>query len=381
MTPLRIALLSPFPPLKGGIARFSDELRRAFEVAGCEVVPLPFRRLYPRWLMKGRPATELGAQAAESTPLSLDLVNPFTWFSAARKLREFKADVLLVAYWSAILAPLCAMMRRASGLPTVVLLHNFTSHESIPGEPMLKRLLVSSADGFITLSRAVESDLRAFAPEARTLRLFHPLYERQTPAPAKADARRSLDLPKDAPVLLFFGYVREYKGLDTLLEAMAAVLRELPSARLVVAGEFILGSSRFREEARRLGIEGAVVFREGYVPASEVSTLMAAADAVALPYRSATQSGIVPLALGHGVPVIACNAGGLGAQIEHKRTGWLVREEGAGALAEGIVEFFGERERLPLAAGIDEFRRRNSWREFASQAAAFLETCSRRRSA
>jgi len=272
-------------------------------------------------------------------------------------------------------------MRRASGVPTLVLLHNFTSHEPIPGESMLKHLLVSSADGFITLSRAVESELRAFAPEARTLRLFHPLYERQTPAPAKADARRSLDLPKDAPVLLFFGYVREYKGLDTLLEAMAAVLRELPSARLVVAGEFILGSSRFREEARRLGVEGAVVFREGYVPASEVSTLMAAADAVALPYRSATQSGIVPLAMGHGVPVIACDTGGLGAQIEHKRTGWLVREEGAEALAEGIVEFFRERDRLPLKTGIAEFCRRNSWREFASLAAAFLETCSRRRSA
>ncbi|AOS85130.1 glycosyl transferase [Chlorobaculum limnaeum] len=342
---------------------------------------MPFRRLWPRWLMKGRPATESSDVNLPASPFVLDLVNPFTWFSAARKLRAARPDVLLVAYWSGVLAPLMALMRRASGLPTVVLLHNFTSHESIPGESMLKRSLVSSSDGFITLSRAVDSELRAFAPAARTLRLFHPLYERQTSAPAKADARRSLGLPEDAPVLLFFGYVREYKGLDTLLEAMAAVLRELPSAQLVVAGEFILDSSRFREHARRLGIDGAVEFREGYVPAGEVPTLMAAADVVVLPYRSATQSGIVSLALGHGVPVIACNAGGLGDQVEHGRTGWLVREEGAEALAEGIIEFFGERERLPLAAGIDEFRRRNSWREFASLAAAFLETCSRRRSA
>jgi glycosyltransferase involved in cell wall biosynthesis len=377
LKPLRIALLSPFPPLKGGIARFSDELRRAFEAAGCEVTSVQFRRLYPRWLMKGRPATDSGVAPVSASPLSLDLMNPLSWLSAARRLRECNADVLLVAYWSGILAPLTALMRRASGLPTVVLLHNFTAHESIPGESMLKRLLVSAADGFIILSRAVESELLAFAPGLRTLRLFHPLYESQSQIPSKSGARRTLALPEAAKVLLFFGYVREYKGLDTLLEAMAIVQRHDPSFRLVIAGEFILDSSSFRDHARRLGIERAVEFREGYVPAGEVATLMAAADAVALPYRSATQSGIVSLAFGHGVPVIACDAGGLGAQVEHGRTGWLVREEGAKALADGILDFFREREHLPLEAGIAEFCRRNSWREFASQAAVFLETCKR----
>ena len=378
MTPPRIALLSPFPPLKGGIARFSDELRRAFEAAGCEVTPVAFRRLYPRWVTKGRPATDSGDAKMPDAAHSLDLLNPLTWLSAARRLRDSNADVLLVACWSGLLAPLTALMRGASGLPTVVLLHNFTAHESIPGESMLKRLLVSSADGFITLSRAVESELLAFAPGARTLRLFHPLYESQSPIPSKYDARRTLGLPEAAKVLLFFGYVREYKGLDTLLEAMAAVVRRDPSFRLVIAGEFILDSSAFCDYAKRLGIEGAVEFREGYVPAGEVATLMAAADAVVLPYRSASQSGIVSLAFGHGVPVIACNAGGLGAQVEHGRTGWLVREDGAEALADGILDFFRERERLPLEAGIAEFRRRNSWSEFASRAVDFLETCSRR---
>ena len=378
MTPPRIALLSPFPPLKGGIARFSDELRRAFESADCEVTPVAFRRLYPRWVTKGRSATDSGDAKMADATRTLDLMNPLTWLSAARRLRDSNADVLLVACWSGLLAPLTAMMRRASGLPTVVLLHNFTAHESIPGESMLKRLLVSSADGFITLSRAVESELLAFAPGARTLRLFHPLYESQSPIPSKSDARRTLGLPEAAKVLLFFGYVREYKGLDTLLEAMAIVLRRDPSFRLIVAGEFILDSSAFRDHARRLGIEGAVEFREGYVPAGEVATLMAAADSVVLPYRSASQSGIVSLAFGHGVPVIACNAGGLGAQVEHGRTGWLVREDGAEALADGILDFFRERERLPLEAGIVEFRRRNSWSEFASRAVDFLETCSRR---
>lgn len=378
MKPLRIALISPFPPFKGGIARFSDRLRQAFQTAGCEVVPVPFRRLWPRWLLKGRPAVEPGAEPPVSAPLSLDLMNPFTWLSVARQLRQRRPDVLLVAYWGGLLAPLTALLRRISGLPTVVLLHNFTSHESIPGESMLTRLLVSSSDGFLTLSRSVETELRRFRPGVRICPLFHPLYEMQAPLPAQTDARCSLGLPEDAPVLLFFGYVREYKGLDTLLEAMATVVCELPSAKLMVAGEFFLDSSRFREQARGLGFERAVEFREGYVPVGEVTTLMAAADAVVLPYRSATQSGVAPLAFGHGVPVIACSAGGLDAQVEHGRTGWLVREEGAEALAGGIVKFFRERDRLPLKEGIAEVCRKLSWQTFAEASIPFLRQLIRR---
>ncbi len=378
MKPLRIALISPFPPFKGGIARFSERLRQALQAAGCEVVPVPFRRLWPRWLLKGRPVVEPGAEPPTSMLFSLDLMNPFTWFSVARQLHRSRPDLLLVAYWSGLLVPLLAVVSRVSGLPTVVLLHNFTSHESIPGEPMLKRLLVSSSDGFLTLSRSVESELRGFSPGARTCPLFHPLYETQSSVPKKAEARRTLGLPEDAPVLLFFGYVREYKGLDTLLEAMAIVAGELPSARLIVAGEFFLDSSRFCEEARRLGIDGAVEFREGYVLASEVATLMAAADAVVLPYRSATQSGVAPLAFGHRVPVIACSAGGLDAQVEHGHTGWLVREEGAEALASGIVQFFRERDRLPLEEGIAEVCRKLSWQSCAEASIPFFEQVSRR---
>ncbi|NTU54003.1 MAG: glycosyltransferase [Chlorobiaceae bacterium] len=378
MTPLRIAMLSPFPPLKGGIARFSSRLVHAFGEAGREVLPAPFRRLWPRWLMKGRPALEPESEPMRATPFSLDLMNPFSWLKVAFGLRASRSDVLLLAYWSALLAPLCAVVRRVSGLKTVVLLHNFTSHESIPGESMLKRLLVASSDGWITLSRSVESELLAFAPGAHTLCLFHPLYERQGPMPSRSEARKRLGLADTSRVVLFFGYVREYKGLDLLLEAMQLVLDREPLMRLVVAGEFMIDASVFRAQAERLGIAGKVDFREGYVPAGEVAVLMAAADAVVLPYRSATQSGVVSLAFGHGVPVIACNAGDLAVQVEHRRTGWIIGEEGASALASGILDFFNERDRLPFEQGIEEFCRTHSWNEFAGRATRFLERCSGR---
>lgn len=373
--PLRIALLSPFPPLKGGIARFSSRLQSAFEDAGCEVVPIPFRRLYPRWLLKGRAAYELGTALFPISHFSIDLMNPISWLVTARQIRRLDPDVLLIAYWTGLLAPLCALMRRATGLKTVILLHNFTSHEHIPGESMLKGMLTASADGFILLSRSVGTELAAFSPKSRSLTLFHPVYEPQGERSPRGEARRSIGLPDASKVLLFFGYVREYKGLDRLLEAMALVLRQEPSARLVVAGEFVIDSTLFKSHADRLGIAPNVEFLEGYVPADRVGTLMAAADAVVLPYRSATQSGIVPLAFGCGVPVIACDAGALAEQVEHGRTGWIVEGRGADALAEGILEFFHRKEEIPFEREIEAACRKMSWGVFASEAARFLENC------
>ncbi|HWR01359.1 MAG TPA: glycosyltransferase [Chlorobaculum sp.] len=375
MKPLRIALISPFPPLKGGIAQFSSRLKKAFEDAGCEVIQVPFRKLYPRWLLKGRQASEPGTVLSSILPFSIDLVNPVSWLVMARNIRRINPDVLLVACWSGVLAPLCVLMRLVTGVKTVILLHNFTSHESVPGEALLQRMLTTSADGFILLSRSVETELKAFSPGASALTLFHPVYEIQGALPSKPEARGSLGLPVGAKVLLFFGYVREYKGLDRLLEAMALVLRQEPSARLVVAGEFVIDSTLFKSHADRLGIAPNVEFLEGYVPADRVGTLMAAADAVVLPYRSATQSGIVPLAFGCGVPVIACDAGALAEQVEHGRTGWIVEGRGADALAEGILEFFHRKEEIPFEREIEAACRKMSWGVFASEAARFLENC------
>jgi glycosyltransferase involved in cell wall biosynthesis len=305
-------------------------------------------------------------------------MNPFSWLVAARNIRRLKPDVLLIAYWTGLIAPLCALMRRATGLNTVILLHNFTSHENIPGEALLKRLLTASTDGFIALSRSVEAELTDFSPNSRTLTLFHPVYEPQGGWLSKRDARLSMGLGEESKVLLFFGYIREYKGLDRLLEAMAVVLRRDQSVRLVVAGEFVIDSTVFKDQAARLGIASSVDFYEGYVPSERVAALMAAVDAVVLPYRSATQSGIVPLAFGHGVPVIASDAGALAEQVEHGRTGWIVEDPGIDALAAGILDFFRLKQSQPLDRYIEAACRKMSWSAFAAEAARFLERCSRR---
>ena len=304
-------------------------------------------------------------------------MNPLSWVATALALRRLDPDVLLVAYWTGLLAPLCAVMRAVSGIRTVVLLHNFSSHEWLPGERLLQRLLHAFADGFISLSDCVRRELDSAGNAKPLLTLFHPLYDTHGPVPTKRDARRALCLPPESKVLLFFGYIRRYKGLEVLLEAMAIAHRQDSSLKLVVAGEFIQDEALFRALAERLEIAGSVDFQPGYVPSDRVGTLFAAADAVVLPYQSATQSGVVPLAFGHGVPVIACAAGELSRQVAHDRNGWVIERPGPEALAEGILEFFSRREGMPLREGIDDARKALSWKVFAEKAAAFLETCAR----
>ena len=370
---MRIALISPFPPLKGGIARFSSRLKTAFEEVGCLVVPVPFRRLYPDWLLKGRSAADPGDVASCDSSFSLDLMNPLSWLSTTLAIRRLSPDVLVVAYWTGLLAPLCTVLRFVTGIRTFALLHNFTSHEPLPAERLLQRLLISSVDGFVTLSASVRSELDASNRRKPAITLFHPLYETHGPMPTKRDARRALCLPGESKVLLFFGYIRRYKGLEVLLEAMAIAHREDTSLKLVIAGEFIQDAALFRALAERLEIAGCVDFRPGYVPVERVGTLFAAADAVVLPYQSATQSGVIPLAFGHGLPVIACAAGELASQVAHGRNGWVVDQPGPEALAEGILAFFGEREAMPFREGIEQAGKAISWQVFAEETAAFLE--------
>ncbi|NTU67735.1 MAG: glycosyltransferase [Chlorobiaceae bacterium] len=375
--PLRIALISPFPPLKGGIARFSGLLRPALEAAGCEVLPVPFRRLYPRWLLNGRPAADAGDQATLPSSFRLDLMNPLSWFLTARAVRNQRPDLLLVAYWGGLLAPLCAVFRAVTGIRTVALLHNFASHERLPAEALLQRLLLASSDGFITLSSSVREELDSAGHRKPATTLFHPVDAAPEHLPSKPEARKLLGLPSEAKVLLFFGYLRRYKGLDVLLETMAVAHRRDPSLLLVVAGEPVGAAGSVGAAVERLGIAGCVQLLPGYVSADRLAPLFAAADAVVLPYRSATQSGVAPLALSHGVPVIACDAGALPSQVAHGRTGWVVRRAGHEALAEGILEFFRCRGSMPLREGLDEARRAASWQEFASQAASFLDSCAK----
>ncbi len=373
---MRIAFISPFAPLKGGIARFSGVLRDTLQERGYAITPFAFRALYPDFLVKGGVEGDRRADYAFLKEAHLVLFNPFTWFRAIRHLRSLKPELLLVAYWSGFLAPLCFAFRRLTGIKMVVLLHNLSSHESFVFEPLMQRLLAASADGVLTLSGSVTQEVQAAMPDMPLLQLFHPLYEPDGEHSSVQDARSALNLDYRTPVLLFFGYVRRYKGLDTMLRAMPAILQREPTLRLVVAGQFHEDQGSYHRLAGELGVGGNVDFYPGYVSTERTSLFFAAADAVVLPYRSATQSGVVQLAYGHRLPVIVTPAGALPEMVCHGKTGWVASDCSAAGFAEAVGEFLDCRQKLELDAvrpAIEAFSRDFSWDLFADAAGNFFE--------
>ena len=364
---MRIAFISPFSPLKGGIARFSGLLEAAFRRQGHDVVAIAFRKLYPRFITKD-PEPTLPEEA------TLVLFNPFSWFATIRRIRLLKPDILLVAYWTGLLAPLCYVLRRFCNVKMVVLLHNLSSHESFFFEPLMKKVLQTSADGFLALSGTVSGDAGKSMPDIPRMTLFHPVYEPVGKTPTSMEARRRLNLDVNSPVLLFFGYVRYYKGLDTLLHAMPAILLKSPTLRLVVAGYFYEDLVKYQRLVDQLGIHDHVDIYPGYVAPDQTGPYFAAADAVVLPYRSATQSGVVQLAYGYGVPVIVTPVGALPEMVRHGQTGWIARDTSSDGITAAVGEFLDCQDQLnAMRAAIGAFCHEFSWESFAESAGSFLE--------
>ena len=371
---MRIAFITPFFPLKGGIARFSGLLRDALLHRGYDVVSVSFKALYPEFLSKGAVVSAQTAGAVVPDDVHLVLYNPFSWFAAIRSIRVLKPDILLAAYWTGLLAPFYYLLRRLTGIRIIVLLHNFSSHESLFIDPFMRRLLRAFADGFVTLSHAVSEEVRVAMPEIPVLPLFHPLYEPEGEACSMPDARRALHLADDSPVLLFFGYVRRYKGLDMLLHAMPDILQKNPALRLVVAGQFFQPLKIYKEMIEQLGIGGSVDLYPEYVSPERTALFFAAADAVVLPYRSATQSGVLQLAYGHGLPVIVTPAGALPEMVRQGETGFVASDCSSEGISEAVGEFLDRRKNLTgvrsaIALLCNDF----SWDSFAASTGAFLE--------
>ena len=436
---MRIAFISPFFPLKGGISRFSGLLADELQAKGHAVQRSGFKKLFPSFLVRGHSpeapehTAETSVQGASGTASiksapgtasekdavsvasvqgasgtasiksaqgapgtasikiapgtarihSLVLYNPFSWLSLLHSLKRGRPDVLLFAYWTGLLAPLLFTVRRLSGIRTVVLLHNLSTHEPFVLEPFLRKLLLASADGFITLSREVADALAAAGNTKPVASLYHPPYPPGPPLsgsvrPEKSRARRSLGYEGDVPVLLFFGYVRRYKGLDLLLRAMPEVLAAFPDARLLVAGQFYEPESGYRELIGRLGIAGSVDLRPGYASDRDTARYFAAADAAVLPYRQASQSGVVQLAYGYGLPVIVTPAGGLAAEVEQGRTGWIAGAITPEAIAAAVTGFLRDEDRPAMEQGVREYAGGHTWERFAGEAASFIRSVAHR---
>jgi glycosyltransferase involved in cell wall biosynthesis len=326
-----------------------------------------FTRQYPSFLFPGRTDRDPSKLPlrADAIPL-IDPINPLTWLRAARRIRDSQADLSImqwwVPYWAPAFATIAFLARRLSRTRILFICHNVAPHERRVVDRVLAKLTLSQGHSFIVHSQGDEARLRNLLPQAHIVRTVHPIYDffRQDGLPdQKSAARKALNLP-DRKVLLFFGFVRPYKGLEYLLQAMPKVLTEI-DAHLLVVGEFWAPQSRYTSYIDDLGLSEHVTIVNRYVPNEEVHTFFSAADVVVLPYIEATQSGVAQIAFGFERPVITTDVGGLSEVVRHGETGLLVPPGQSEPLAEAITSFFradlGER----FAANIHKERQRFSW--------------------
>lgn len=360
---MTIEIVGTAYPLRGGISHYTSllyrELRRRHDVR-----ITTFTRQYPSFLFPGRSQQESGGELLRvPAEARVDSIDPRTWFSTGAEIRRRKPDLLLFQYWLPFFGPCfgtIARRARANGHTRVLYIcHNIVPHEHRPGDRLFTRYAFGAADGFIVLSEAVERDLRAFLPAAPHRMVPHPVYDLFGEAQDRSAARSALGLP-DQRLLLFFGYVRAYKGLDILLDALALVRRRL-DVRLLVAGEFYDDEAKYRSRIAQLNLGEHVHIAADYIPNNRVGAYFSAADAVILPYLSATQSGIAQIAFNFDRPVVATTVGGLGEVVVEGRTGFLVPPGDAPALAEAILRFYTEDRRDGFTAAVREEKQKYSW--------------------
>jgi glycosyltransferase involved in cell wall biosynthesis len=360
------AILGPTHPHRGGIAHYTTLLARAMAERHA-LSMISFRRLYPGFLFPGVTQFDRSAEALRP-PVSpepiLDSLNPLTWRAAGRRLRALAPEILVVPWWHPFFGPSLGVAARTASLgpgrpKRIFLCHNVEPHETTPLGRALAAYGLGAADGFLVHARSEAERLRPRAA-GRPVRVHpHPTYEvfHRRP-PSREEARAALDVR--GRTILFFGYVRPYKGLADLLEALR-IARPDAWDLLLVTGEFYEPRDRYEGLLRDPALQGKVRVTDRYVANEEVAAYFAAADVVALPYRSATGSGIAQVAFGAGAPVIATRTGGLEEVVEDGVSGLLVPPEDPAALAGAVERFFDQDLGPVLKEGVLRARDRFTW--------------------
>lgn len=357
---MKFAFLGTAYPMRGGIAQFNallvSELREQHEVD-----VYSFTRQYPNLFFPGKTQIESGEDPRPINATAMvDTVNPFTWYRTAGEIARGHPDALLFKYWMPFFAPCFGTVARRvkhqtrkAGKETRVILicDNIIPHETRLFDHSLTKYMLNTTDAFIVMSKSVEEDLRRFRPDAPAELVTHPLYTHFGEPMPKDEARSSLGWDQDKKILLFFGYIRAYKGLNDLLRAMPNIHEET-GAHLVVLGEFYEDRGPYDRLISELGISEIVQMSGDYVPNEEVAVQFAASDLVVLPYRSATQSGIVQVAYQLERPVLSTRVGGLEEMITDDETGLLIPPDDQGALVEAIRRYFAEELEEKLTAGL-----------------------------
>ena len=363
----KVIIIGPAWPLRGGLASFDERLARQFTAEGYDTSIYTFSLQYPDFLFPG--TTQYSTEPAPEgihIKVCINSINPLNWLKIGNELRNIQPDLVIVRYWLPLMGPclgtILRMIKKNHFSKIICIADNVIPHESRPGDKPFTKYFVKPVDAFVTMSEKVRKDLSLFTSKP-VRQVVHPLYDNFGESVSKQEARQRLSLPENEKIILFFGFIRKYKGLDVLLEAMNDLRIREAGIKLLVAGEYYEDRKEYDDLIARLEISSQLILRTDFIPDSEVRYYLSAADFVIQPYRNATQSGVTPLAYHFEKPMLVTNVGGLPDLVQDGKVG-IITEPDPTAIASGILRLYelGENFFLPH---LREEKKKYSWNKLS----------------
>lgn len=376
---MKIISLGPAHPYRGGLASFNDRLALQFKAEGYGIEIVTFRMQYPKLFFPGKTQyTEGFAPQGIKIERELNSINPFNWISTGSRIKKVKPDLLLIRYWLPFMAPCLgtvARIAKSNGHTKVIcIFDNIIPHEKRPGDNFLTKYFSGSIDGAIVMSKTVYDDLMSFRENIPVKLSPHPLFDNYGKIMARDTAIAMLNLDADYSYLLFFGFIRAYKGLDLLIEAFSDERLRDMKLKLIVAGEFYEDSGRYHELIKKYKLEKDIIFFDHFIKDSEVPIFFSVADLVVQPYKSATQSGVTQIAFHYEKPMLVTDVGGLREIVPDGECGYVVKPEPE-YISAAIIDYFRNNRKALFSEGVKKEKEKFSWDKMTASIIEVYKKC------
>ena len=362
---MKLTILSTAFPYRGGIAAFTERLARAFQQSGDMVKISTFSLQYPNLLFPGK-----SQYSSSESPNDLDIsrevnsINPFNWVRIGLRIKKQKPDALILKYWIPFLGPclgtISRIVKRNNHTKVIVVIDNLIPHEKRFGDNIMNKYFVNSVDAFLAMSKSVYNDLNLFNPHKLKMLGVHPLYDNFGEIISKSEAKRVLNLDESINYMLFFGIIREYKGLDTLLKAFADKRLQNQNLKLIVAGEFYENEKPYYDLITKYNLSDSLVMHASFIADNDVVNYFCAADIIVQPYKHATQSGVTQIAYHFEKPMLVTDVGGLAEIVPHNKVGYVTSQEPLD-IADAITDFYLNNKENDFISGIKDEKKKYSW--------------------
>jgi D-inositol-3-phosphate glycosyltransferase len=376
---MKIISLGPAYPYRGGLASFNDRLAQQFSSEGQNIEIITFRLQYPKLLFPGKTQyTDGPAPEGIKIERRLNSINPFNWISTGRRIKKAKPDILLIRYWLPFMGPCLGTVARIARsnkhTRVICIFDNVIPHEKRSGDKILTKYFTGSIDGGIVMSQTVYDELKSFRENIPVKLSPHPLFDNYGNIIARETAISMLNLDAGYSYLLFFGFIRAYKGLDLLIHAFAyARLRSL-KLKLIVAGEFYEDDSQYHELIKKYNLENDIIFFDHFIKDDEVPVFFGVADLVVQPYKSATQSGVTQIAYHYEKPMLVTDVGGLREIVPDGRCGYVVKPEPE-FIATAILDYFVNNRKAMFTEGVKREKEKFSWDKMTAAIIEVYDSC------